>query len=63
MANSSVKLDIISASELLCGPGTVSEEVTEQKDQPFLAKMLTIPDFQRIYSRGDKEIKQLWKSI
>lgn len=63
MADSSVELAIISASELLCGPGTESEEVPEQKEQPFLAKKLTIPDYQRIYSWGEKEIKQLWQSI
>lgn len=63
MADSSVELAIISASELLCGTGTESEEVPEQKEQPFLAKKLAIPDYQRIYSWGDKEIKQLWQSI
>lgn len=63
MADSSVELAIISAAELLCGPGTASEEVTELNGQPFLAKRLTIPDYQRIYSWGEKEIRQLWQSI
>lgn len=63
MADSSVELAIISASGLLCGTGTASEEATEQKGQPFLAKKLTIPEYQRIYSWGEKEIKQLWQSI